>query len=143
MRHLEPGLAVHLPDHDDLVQRGWPGGTIFPEIHAHGIPVAYVPPGLDAAVAWNYLDLKIRNNTDLPIVFGSWVEDGQVTARVFGGELSSAFYLEPKIVAEYPAEGKNPGLLVETYRVETRDGVEVNRTLVVRSVYEPSYPAPK
>ncbi len=142
--HLEPGLAGGICQiTTTLFNAAGQAGLIFPEIHAHGIPVPYVPPGLDAAVAWNYLDLKIRNNTDLPIVFGSWVEDGQVTARVFGGTLDSAFHLEPKIVAEYPAEGKNPGLLVETYRVEKRDGVEVKRTLVVRSVYEPSYPSPK
>lgn len=142
--HLEPGLAGGICQvTTTLFNAAGQAGLIFPEIHAHGIPVSYVPPGLDAAVAWNYLDLKIRNNTDKPIVFGSWVEDGQVTVRVFGGELESTFHLEPKIIAEYPAEGKNPGLLVETWRVEKKDGVEVKRTLVVRSLYQPSYPDPK
>lgn len=142
--HLEPGLAGGICQiTTTLFNAAGQAGLIFPEIHAHGIPVAYVPPGMDAAVAWRYLDLKIRNNTDNPIVFGSWVEDGEVTVRVFGGSQESTFEIEPKVVAEYPAEGKNPGLLVETYRVEKKDGVEVKRTLVVRSVYEPSYPIPK
>jgi len=115
-------------------------GLEFPEIHAHGIPVEYVDPGMDAAVAWNYLDLKIRNDFDHPVVFGAWVEDGRVSVRVFGKTLESTYELEPVILEEYPEEGKNPGLLVETYRIEKQDGQVKRRQLLVRSYYLPSYP---
>ena len=119
------------------------GGLDFPELHNHGIPVDYAPPGLDAAVAWNYLDLKIKNNFDHPVVFGAWVEDGTVLVRVFGKPLESTYELEPVILEEYPQEGMNPGLLVETYRVEKQGDEIKNRQLLVRSYYLPSYPNPK
>lgn len=118
-------------------------GLEFPEIHAHGIPVEYVDPGLDAAVAWNYLDIKIRNDFNHPVVFGAWVEDGKVSVSVFGKPLDSTYELEPVIIEEYPEEGKNPGLLVETYRLEKQDGQVKSRQMLVRSYYLPSYPRPK
>ncbi|MGI6620610.1 MAG: VanW family protein [Bacillota bacterium] len=118
-------------------------GLDFPELHNHGIPVDYAPPGLDAAVAWDYLDLKIRNNFDHPVVFGAWVEDGMVLVRLFGKPLESTYELEPVILEEYPQEGMNPGLLVETYRVEKQGDEVKRRQLLVRSYYLPSYPNPK
>lgn len=118
-------------------------GLDFPEIHNHGIPVDYVPPGLDAAVAWDYLDLKITNNFDYPVVFGAWVEDGTVTVRIFGKPSESTYDLEPVILEEYPQEGMNPGLLVETYRVEKQGDKVIRRQLLVRSYYLPSYPNPQ
>jgi vancomycin resistance protein YoaR len=115
-------------------------GLEFPEIHAHGIPVDYADPGCDAAVAWNYLDLKVRNAFETPVVLGAWVEDGTVTVRVFGKPNDSTYELDPVVLEEYPEEGMNPGLLVETYRVEKRNGEVVRRQLLVRSYYQPSYP---
>ncbi len=115
-------------------------GLEFPEIHAHGIPVEYAAPGLDAAVAWDYLDLKVRNDFNHPVVFGAWVEDGTVVVRIYGKPLESTYELEPVILEEYPEEGKNPGLLVETYRVEKQGGEVKRRQLLVRSYYLPSYP---
>jgi vancomycin resistance protein YoaR len=115
-------------------------GLEFPEIHAHGIPVDYVEPGLDAAVAWNYLDIKIKNDFDHPVVFGAWVENGKVLVNVYGKVLGTEYELEPVILEEYPEEGKNPGLLVETYRLEKQDGEITRRQLLVRSYYLPSYP---
>ncbi len=116
------------------------GGLEFPEIHGHGIPVDYADPGCDAAVAWNYLDLKVKNTFDTPVVFGAWVEDGTVSVRVFGKPGQSTYEIQPVILEEYPEEGMNPGLLVETYRVEKQNGEVVRRQLLVRSYYHPSYP---
>ena len=110
-------------------------GLDFPEVHAHGIPVEYVPPGRDAAVAWDYLDIKIMNRGASPVVFGCWVEDGQVTVRVFGKGNGHSYELIPVVVREYPEPGKEPGLLVETYRVEKAGDAEVGRTLLLRSMY--------
>ena len=115
-------------------------GLSFPEVHTHGIPVEYAEPGTDAAVAWDYMDLKVKNNKDGPIVFGAWVEDGKVTVRVFGRPLDSTYELEPVTLETYPQEGMNPGLLVETYLVEKKDGQVVSKRLIGVSRYQPSYP---
>lgn len=141
--HLEPGLAGGICQvTTTLFDAAAFAGLDFPSVTAHGIPVDYVPPGMDAAVAWDYLDLKIKNNTDGPVVFGAWVEDGQVTVRVFGKPSGYTYELEPVTVAEYPSPGKRPGLLVETYRIKRTAGTEVERTLIMRSIYQPSYPPP-
>lgn len=50
----------------------------------HGLPVNYVPPGRDATIAGNYLDLKFANNTDTPVYISSLVKAGTVTVRIFG-----------------------------------------------------------
>ncbi|MGE5580644.1 MAG: VanW family protein [Bacillota bacterium] len=134
--HLEPGLAGGICQvTTTLFDAAAMAGLDFPEIHAHGIPVDYVSPGTDAAVAWNYLDLKIRNSFDAPVVFGAWVEDGQVVVRVFGKPLDRTYTLEPKVIATYPDPPKEPGLLVETWRVERQNGQEVGRKMLVRSHY--------
>lgn len=142
--HLEPGLAGGICQiTTTLFNAAIRAGLNFPEVHAHGIPVDYVPPGCDSAVAWNYLDLKIRNNTGAAVVFGAWVENGQVTARVFGKMTGMTYEIDPVIVEEYPEEGKEPGLLVETYRVAKREGEVLERTLVMRSRYLPRVPLDK
>jgi vancomycin resistance protein YoaR len=97
---------------------------------------------MDAAVAWDYLDLKVKNSTDGLVVFGAWVEDGQVTVRVFGKPDGCTYEIEPVTVAEYPSPGKRPGLVVETYRVKKVGGEVVERTLLMRNTYQPSYPPP-
>ncbi|MCL6451044.1 MAG: VanW family protein [Acetobacteraceae bacterium] len=38
------------------------------ERHPHGLPVYYVPPGRDATVAYDYLDLKFLNPRKTPVV---------------------------------------------------------------------------
>ena len=134
--HLEPGLAGGICQvTTTLFDAAAAAGLEFPEVHAHGIPVDYVAPGTDAAVAWNYLDLKIRNVTDGPVVFGAWVEDGQVTVRVFGKPSDKTYELLPVTIATYPEPSREPGLLVETWRVEKSGGQEVGRKMLLRSRY--------
>ncbi len=141
--HLERGLAGGICQvTTTLFNAAAQAGLEFPEVHAHGIPVEYVPPGKDAAVAWDYLDIKIRNGTSSPVVFGSWVEAGKVTVQVFGKPAGRTYELVPVIVKEYPAPGKEPGLLVETYRVEKSGGVEVKKVLLLRSEYLSHVPVP-
>lgn len=140
--HLEPGIAGGICQvTTTLFNAAAMAGLDFPEVHAHGIPVDYVPPGLDAAVAWDYLDLKVRNGTGSPVVFGAWAEGGKITVRAFGKPTGRTFELLPVTVKEYPAPGKRPGLLVETYRVEKAGGQEIKRVLLLRSEYLPSAPA--
>ncbi len=134
--HLEPGLAGGICQvTTTLFDAAAMAGLDFPEVHAHGIPVDYVEPGTDAAVAWNYLDLKIRNSTGGPIVYGAWVEDGEVVVRVFGMPTDRTYELLPKVIATYPEPNKEPGLLVETWRIEKTSGREVSRKMLLRSRY--------
>lgn len=142
--HLEPGLAGGICQvTTTLFDAAAIAGLDFPEVHNHGIPVEYVNPGLDAAVAWDYLDLKVRNSGNSPAVFGAWVENGKVTVRVFGKSSGRTYKVIPITVKEYPEPGKQPGLLVETYRAEMSQGQEVGRSLLMRSLYLPTVPLKK
>ncbi len=134
---LVPGLAGGTCQiTTTLFNAAFRAGLQFPEARAHGIPVDYVPPGADAAVAGNYMDLKIRNGTAGPVVLGAWVEDGEVAVRVFGKKSDLTYDMEIEILEEYPAQGKMPGLLVETFRVTKRGDEVVERTRIMRSRYQ-------
>ncbi len=55
------------------------------ERHAHSKPVDYLPQGLDATIAGNYLDLKFTNIYDQPLC---------IVASATGGELSVVLVLQ-------------------------------------------------
>lgn len=54
------------------------------ERKAHGMPVAYAEPGLDATIAEGYIDFRFKNNRDYPIKISSKVEDGKVVMSILG-----------------------------------------------------------
>lgn len=54
------------------------------ERHRHSGPVKYVREGLDAAVAYDYMDLKFKNNLKHPVVIRCYVEGGRVNAVIQG-----------------------------------------------------------
>lgn len=53
------------------------------ERHAHSIPIDYVPPGMDATIAYESLDLKFRNNRLTPIIIKGWAAY-QVSFSIMG-----------------------------------------------------------
>lgn len=54
------------------------------ERKAHGMPVAYAEPGLDATIAEGYIDFRFKNNRDYPIKISSKVENGKVVMSILG-----------------------------------------------------------
>ncbi|SHH60257.1 Vancomycin resistance protein YoaR, contains peptidoglycan-binding and VanW domains [Caloranaerobacter azorensis DSM 13643] len=54
------------------------------ERHPHSIPATYVKKGLDATVAYDYLDFKFSNNTDYPVYIHSEIKDNRLTITIFG-----------------------------------------------------------
>lgn len=122
----------------------------------HSIPASYVPLGLDATVAYDYIDFRFRNNTAGHVLVKSWVEGDRVTVALFGDgpqfEWSRLVtevvdVMPPKVVREYRPELKNgeqrivkhgrEGYRVNVWRVaRTTDGKEL-RELVANSVYQP------
>lgn len=50
----------------------------------HSVPVKYVPPGKDATVAYNQIDLKIRNNLMNPILIHSYIEKNNLVVKLLG-----------------------------------------------------------
>lgn len=70
-------------------------GIIPLERTEHMFPVSYVPLGLDATLADDYLDLKFANPYDYPIYINAYAGGGQVTLEVWGkdGVLNGVNYV--------------------------------------------------
>lgn len=58
-------------------------GLDITERHEHDRDVAYIKDGKDATVAYDYLDLKFKNNNDFDIKLQSFVKDNKVTVKIF------------------------------------------------------------
>jgi len=54
------------------------------ERHPHSMPVPYVPPGRDAAIAWRVKDLRLRVDGDAPVVVWSAVAGDTVYVALYG-----------------------------------------------------------
>lgn len=59
------------------------------ERHPHSMTVGYVPLGRDAAIADNYKDLRIKNNTDAPIYIEAYAVNGVLAVNLYGHETRS------------------------------------------------------
>ncbi|HHW14732.1 MAG TPA: hypothetical protein GXX28_07340, partial [Firmicutes bacterium] len=124
--------------------------------HRHSIPSAYVPPGRDATVAFDYFDLRFRNTRDHPVVIDTEVGPGWLHVRVLGRRRpEERVEVVSRILETYPPEVEeipdptlpagqrlrvvqgSPGYRVKVWRVIYRSGVEVQRQLVSDDRYQP------
>jgi len=131
-------------------------GLTIVERHNHGLPIAYLPPGLDATVAYDYLDLKFQNNMETNLLIHTNVVNNRLDVYLFGDpkrltEINiitrNKQLIPPPVhfrnVKEKPVshrekiqEGK-PGVTVEVYRIFSRDGEEVEREYLGKDCYSP------
>lgn len=56
----------------------------------HSMTVGYVPLGRDAAIAGNYKDLKIKNNTGYPVYLEAYASNGVLQINLYGHEVHEA-----------------------------------------------------
>ncbi|HWI50702.1 MAG TPA: VanW family protein, partial [Symbiobacteriaceae bacterium] len=135
------------------------GGLEVKERYHHDRPLQYVEPGRDATVAWNLLDFKFRNNTDMLLLIGASILAGspqeievalyaprQLPAGAITLEAGDVRYYPPQL-EEIPdktlaADQRNVvdeghyGIEVKIYRVFKEDGKE-RRELVSHDKYQP------
>ncbi|KUK81163.1 MAG: putative vancomycin resistance protein, partial [Pelotomaculum thermopropionicum] len=52
----------------------------------HSQPVNYVPPGRDATISGDHLDLKFANNTAAPVYIAGRADAATFTVSIFGGD---------------------------------------------------------
>ncbi|HHX27826.1 MAG TPA: hypothetical protein GX716_02330 [Firmicutes bacterium] len=142
-------------------------GFVVTERYCHGLPVDYVPLGLDATVAWDYLDLKMTNPGPAPCILRARTSHGSLTVDVFGKKIPGVrIEVESRVIREIPAEpvpasdpagvpqspepgedpgqspapGLRPGYLVETLRRYIRNGVIEKVERLNTSSYPPEKP---
>ena len=131
-------------------------GLAVVERHHHSLPVAYLPPGFDATIAYNYLDLKFKNNLPFYILMHLQVLKNELRAIFFGDpqqcpevelitrDISSipppVHYRElsdkPSSYREIIQAGRE-GYTVETIRIFFADGVEISRESLGEDHYAP------
>lgn len=131
-------------------------GLKIEERYNHGLPVGYLPPGLDATISYNYLDLKFSNNSPFHLLIHMQVLGNELKAILFGDPsqkqevkiITQNFYtIAPPIhyreIEDRPLsyrsliqEGK-PGYTVETIRIFFEKGEEVLREHLGKDFYAP------
>ena len=132
------------------------GGLEIVERASHSRPSGYIPLGLDATVVYPYVDLKIRNPFDFPVVVRARVEGGVLAFELLGRERPATVDLatlalgtaafkrkveETSRVAPGGFRLKQKGIrgatIRKTRRVRLRDGSE--RVEVTVDVYPPTF----
>lgn len=124
------------------------------ERYGHSLVIDYVPPGLDATVAYGFLDLKFQNNSPGYIWIRAQVEGDALTIKLFGYQekipeveiIREETVLEPKteIIKDsgLPAgkvvverEGKR-GYQVNVIRVVKEGGIS-RKEIISQDLYPP------
>lgn len=123
----------------------------------HSIPAKYVPYGQDAAVAYDYLDLKFKNDFDFPIYINSIYTGSSVIFQVYGDKNVKNYGVEiaSETVETVPSQAETvvdnslapgqkevvqygrTGYKVNTYKSIVRDGKAEERKLITRDYYRP------
>jgi vancomycin resistance protein YoaR len=100
----------------------------------HSRPSPYIPPGLDATVAYPTVDLKLRNPFDFPVVFRSRTLDNQLHVEVLGADKPVAVELRKEILSTTPFDRKvieDAGLADPKRTQKGLDGMDLRRSRVL------------
>lgn len=123
----------------------------------HMFTVGYVPYGQDAAVSYNELDFKFKNNTNWPVKINAYATNSNVKFEIVGTNENPERKIEivnvrisstpaPVTYIDDPnmpqgtsvvIQGGKPGYVYDTYKVIKINGVETERALLHRSRYNP------
>jgi vancomycin resistance protein YoaR len=123
----------------------------------HMFSVSYLPLGRDAAVSYNDLDFKFKNNTNWPIKIESSVKNNTITFAIHGTQEQPGKTIElshvqlssnpaPVQYIDDPnlAEGQNvvvqsghSGYVVDTYKTIKINGTVISKTKLHKSTYSP------
>ena len=131
-------------------------GMHVAERHGHSRPSTYILLGLDAAVAYDYLDLKLMNKGLTPLLLTARLRDNQVEVAILGKKWGiEEIHLREKERVEIPIpreevldptllpgeylqeEAGAPGYRVTIERVYSLEGREIRRETVSKSYYAP------
>jgi len=95
----------------------------------HSLTVGYVPRGFDATLAGDYIDLKFKNDFDIPIYIESYLTDSQVVVNIYGKEIHSAGR-----TLKFTSTLENN--IYKTYKEIYQDGKFVEKVYLSRSSYK-------
>ncbi len=128
------------------------------ERFAHSMIVSYVEPSMDAAIAGDYKDLKLRNNTDAPIYIESYTSGRVIYFTIYGHETRESnrkvSYVSEIIDSTDPGvefktvdapighvkrlQGSHAGKKAKLWKIVTVNGEEVSKDVFNNSTYRAS-----
>ena len=99
------------------------------ERYNHSLPVGYSRLGLDATVAWGYLDYKFKNTYDFPIYIEGITENKRLTFNIYG---------DPAALGNktYDMVSEISGKEAVSYQVTYENGQEVKRERIGKDTYK-------
>lgn len=132
-------------------------GIIPTERRNHDMPVRYSNLGMDATIAFDYIDYKFKNSYKYPIYIQAYVENSEVVFNIYSNnklknrnyEFLQETYWEKPIEVTYKLDSnipigvetvENPGSVgykVKTYRNIYENGVKIKSDLLYDDYYEP------
>lgn len=102
------------------------------ERYPHSMPVGYIPPGQDAAIAGDYKDLKFKNTTKSPVVLLCETTGTEVTVTLYGSEEAKR---DEVILESVVTEETGEQVTAEVYRTERGENGECIKVRVSRDTY--------
>lgn len=123
----------------------------------HSMTVGYSEPGLDATVAWGYIDYKFKNTYESPIYIEGKIANNQVIFNIYGNtneKGNRTYEMANEILKTIPAptktiddpnleEGKTivetkgmTGYVVNSYLITYENGKEINREFIAKDTYK-------
>lgn len=129
-------------------------GLDIVEAYTHSRPLAYIEKGLDATVAWPFVDLKLKNPWPMPVAIQAVVDGNSITVRVLAesspGRVSMRSEVKETVpfprVVEIGRVPRNsfklkqpgiPGFRIERTRLIRPEGAEPRREVVYKR-YKPT-----
>jgi vancomycin resistance protein YoaR len=106
-------------------------GLRIDEVHPHSRPVAYLPLGRDATVAYGDEDLRFTNDTKAPVFIAYQFEKRDLRATIFGAPVPGrVVQLRPRVHQLGPGQ-----INAQLYRVTKEHGKIVNREKIFTHAY--------
>ena len=126
----------------------------------HSLKVGYIDYGFDATLAGDYIDLKFKNNTSVPLLIESVINQNSLVINIYGEETrpqTRKITFQNELVAKIPApaetiiytnelpEGEKRfetrsknGFRYKLYKIIYENGVQKEKVLVNTSYYRPT-----
>jgi vancomycin resistance protein YoaR len=107
-------------------------GLTVVEYRSHSHPVAYLPVGRDATLAWNHIDLKFKNNTQVPVYIASSGSGNKASVTLYGAKVPGR-----KIGLKVAAKKLNERhIMADLYRIIKKNGKVVSKEKIGASDYK-------
>lgn len=106
------------------------------EAYTHSRPLAYIEKGLDATVAWPFVDLKLQNTWPVPLAIQAVVNGNTISVSLLAETLPGHVTLRSEVKETYPfpREIEVGGVPSNSFKLQQAGipGYRIERTRIIR-----------